>query len=353
MRAAIRANSPKPRPASIPAAAPARTISDCWDSYWAVDQDGRVQDQDAPDRHRARLPRSNYLSTEFRVPVTLLDTNACSPLATNAIGGNIWDNFSSQSYKELPSVGEIIWYHPVTGEPKRYTMPAGGRGYTRPPSLISLWSTAPFLLNNAVGKFNPDPSVDGRISAFNDAIREDALAGTPRSRRGARDESPRHDRPHYHPELSQGRLRLPARQHPRSAGHCRASASVGGRRRRHPTSVRFRPARPSPCSPASISSLRTPTPAASGVRSQGRQADYPHDRGPEEAAAERHRRSGSPVLGSLVDPLLEMSKCPDYVVNRGHYFGTGYTEPGDANPLNEPALSDPDKRALIEFLKTL
>ena len=47
----------------------------------------------------------NYLSTELRVPVTLLETNACSPLATNAIAGNIWDNFSSQSYKDLPSVG--------------------------------------------------------------------------------------------------------------------------------------------------------------------------------------------------------------------------------------------------------
>ena len=41
----------------------------------------------------------NYLSTELRVPVTLLQTNACSPLATNALAGNIWDNFSSQSYK--------------------------------------------------------------------------------------------------------------------------------------------------------------------------------------------------------------------------------------------------------------
>jgi hypothetical protein len=58
------------------------------------------------------------------------------------------------------------------------------------------------------------------------------------------------------------------------------------------------------------------------------------------------------VLGNLVDPLLELSKCPDFVVNRGHYFGTGYVEPGDGNPLREPALSDSDKRALIEFLKT-
>src|SRR6185503_661380 len=114
----------------------------------------------------------NYLSNEARVPVTLLQTNACSPLATNAIGGNIWDNFSSQSYKDLPSVGDITWYHPYTGEAQTYTMPAGGRGYTRPASLISLWSTAPYLLNNTVGKFNGDPSVKGRMEAFQDGIEQ-------------------------------------------------------------------------------------------------------------------------------------------------------------------------------------
>ena len=85
--------------------------------------------------------------------MTLLETNACSPLATNAIAGNIWDNFSSQSYKSLPSVGTITVYNPFTGEPRQYNMPAGGRGYTRPASLISLWSTAPYLLNNSVGTF--------------------------------------------------------------------------------------------------------------------------------------------------------------------------------------------------------
>ena len=118
----------------------------------------------------------NYLSAEFRVPVTLLETNACSPLATNALGGNIWDNFSSQSYKELPSVGEITWYHPYTGEPRSYTMPAGGRGYTRPPSLISLWSTAPFLLNNTVGRFETSPSVEARMRVVPGLDRADALA---------------------------------------------------------------------------------------------------------------------------------------------------------------------------------
>jgi hypothetical protein len=47
----------------------------------------------------------------------------------------------------------------------------------------------------------------------------------------------------------------------------------------------------------------------------------------------------------LARPLLELSKCPDLVVNRGHYFGTSYFQ-------EEPGLSDDDKRALIELLKT-
>src|SRR5260370_36635951 len=116
------------------------------------------------------LAQGTYLSTELRVPVTLLQTNACSPLATNAIGGNIWDNFSSQSYKDLPSAGTATIYDPFTGEAKAYLLPAGGRGYTRPPSLISVWSTAPFLLNNSLGKFNSSPSLDSRRGSFQYSI---------------------------------------------------------------------------------------------------------------------------------------------------------------------------------------
>src|SRR5205823_5629990 len=112
----------------------------------------------------------NYLSNDLRIPLTLLRTNACSPLATNGIAGNIWDNFTSQTYKDLPSIGAIVYYDPFTGEPRSYKMPAGGRGYTRVPSLISLWSTAPFLLNNSVGRFDPSPSVEARMAVFQDSI---------------------------------------------------------------------------------------------------------------------------------------------------------------------------------------
>ena len=58
------------------------------------------------------------------------------------------------------------------------------------------------------------------------------------------------------------------------------------------------------------------------------------------------------VFSNSVDQMLELSKCPDLVVNRGHYFGTDFLEPGETPGVRPPGLSDADKRALIEFLKT-
>ncbi|HSX80975.1 MAG TPA: hypothetical protein VLQ80_20695, partial [Candidatus Saccharimonadia bacterium] len=115
----------------------------CWNRYWEWTKTDAFKHEMrqlvlAPD-----FLDNNFLSTERRVPVNLLETNLCSALATNAIKDNIWDNFSSQSYKNLPAVGSIDVLHPVTGKPTPYKMPAGGLGYTRPASLVSLWSTAP------------------------------------------------------------------------------------------------------------------------------------------------------------------------------------------------------------------
>jgi hypothetical protein len=82
----------------------------------------------------------------------------------------MWGEFSSEAYKTLPSVGTVTIWNPFTGQYERIEMPDGGRGYYRPPSLVSVWATAPLLHNNSVGDFNNDPSVDGRVKAFKDAI---------------------------------------------------------------------------------------------------------------------------------------------------------------------------------------
>ena len=59
----------------------------------------------------------------------------------------------------------------------------------------------------------------------------------------------------------------------------------------------------------------------------------------------KSEQEAAEVFKRLVPDLLKVSKCPDFVVNRGHSFGT------DKAP-GEKALSDDDKRALIAFLKT-
>ena len=163
---------PQPAPGLDPNGCAGKDYMSCFGKYWEWTKTSDFKDKMRPIVLADDFLQDNFLSAEIRVPVTLLHTNACSPLATNALGGNIWDNFSSQSYKDLPSVGDITWYDPVTGAPNKYTMPAGGRGYTRPPSLISLWSTAPYLLNNSVGTFEFDPSVDGRMRSFQASIEQ-------------------------------------------------------------------------------------------------------------------------------------------------------------------------------------
>jgi hypothetical protein len=64
-------------------------------------------------------------------------------------------------------------------------------------------------------------------------------------------------------------------------------------------------------------------------------------------------------FASLRDDLMSLNKCPDFVVNRGHYFGTDWFNQQDGLSSDErafgtePALTDSQKLALIAFLKTL
>jgi hypothetical protein len=281
--------------------------------------------------------KDNYLSTELRVPVTLLQTNACSPLATNAIGENIWDNFSSQSYKDLPSVGNITWYDPVTGEPRQYMMPAGGRGYTRPPSLISVWSTAPFLLNNSVGQFESSPSVEARMRSFQNSIEQmlwpekrdkDEVLGDKIPGRIDRTTQQSHLRvgAGFLPHFLQGSSGFLSKYLPWLFSD--EGIDIGPLPKGTPVSL--------------LANLDLFAP------DQGRGdilkllLEMKHALKKAEGQDEERAKE---ALRPLVPRMLEFSKCPDLIVNRGHYFGTDKFD-------QEPGLSDDDKRALIEFLKT-
>ena len=322
---------------------------DCWNKYWASTKTDEFKKQMREIVLKDDFLKDNYLSTEARVPVTLLETNACSPLATNAIAGNIWDNYSSHSYKSLPSVGEITVYDPFTGEPKQYLMPAGGRGYTRPASLLSLWSTAPYLLNNTVGEFNSDPSVKGRMAAFEDGIEKMLWPEKRKKDPVLGDKIPG-------PSLidrttASSYLRVPSGYVPEFLRKARFLAE-----RLTPAILGEGGIEIGPIPKGTPVNLLTNLNLRPDNQTLGQRVK--HDEKllkllvnvkqalkalPVHATDEQARAVFRKE--KLADQLLALSKCPDFVVNRGHYFGTNHFK-------EEPGLSDADKRALIEFLKT-
>jgi hypothetical protein len=335
--------APKPAAGLDPAGCAGPGYMQCWNKYWAWTKtdDYKKQMRDivnAPD-----FLDANFLSAEFRVPVTLLQTNACSPLATNALSGNIWDNFSSHSYKSLPSVGTIKVNDPFTGAPHDYTMPAGGRGYTRPPSLISVWSTAPFLLNNSVGPFEQDPSVDARMRVFDKSITQMLWPET-------RDKDPvLGDKVPGVIDRTTARsfIRIPAGFVPdflravTEPLHILVPAlfeSDGG--------ITIGPI-PKGMPVGLLTNLQPLPEGSDPIVHAARLARLLVDLKLDFAALPENPTDDQISAGfaNLTPTLLELNKCPDFVVNKGHYFGTDKF-------AEETPLSDDDKHALIEFLKT-
>jgi hypothetical protein len=369
-----------------------RGYLDCFHAYWRKSQTPQFKAQmrqivSAPD-----FLDHNYMSADFRVPVTLLRTNACSPLATNALRGNIWNDFSSDSYKELPSVGTITVADPFTGQFHPYRMPAGGRGYTRPPSLIALWSSAPYLLNNTVGPFSdryqdygsgqeqlsPMVGVADRMMVFEPSIEQMLLL---RPREG---DAVLGDRVHGHIDRttmtswliiapafvpdnlkpasgllsflykgmiydpSADRTTLPA-DYPTLPADMKGSIVLGPVPKGMPVNllanVKLRAESRNPID-GIVNVWRLLTVA---YRLNTDLKTIPHD-----ATGDQLREHFANVRA----PLLALSKCPDFVVNRGHLFGTAafnHQEGLSAEEKSwgtEPVLKDDDKRALIAFLKT-
>jgi hypothetical protein len=286
---------------------------------------------------------SNYLSTELRIPITVLGINACSPLATNAIRGNIWDNFASESYKTLPSAGTITIRHPLTGKEMDYALPAGGRGYIRPASLISLWSTAPFLQNNTVGPFEWRPSIEARMRSFEQSIEQMLWPERrPKDQLFAAEKGPGIgviDRitVDSYLEVPESYISAPLRPLVRLSrrffpfiGGDGASVRVGPFPKGMPIGLI-----------TNIDVLGEDLPPAERDAHKDRVRNLV-----KRAIRElKGQTDFGAALSDLANDMFEISKCKDLVVNKGHYFGTDYFK-------EEPGLSDADKRALIALLKT-
>jgi hypothetical protein len=265
----------------------------------------------------ADFREDNFFSDDRRYPVTTIQTNAARTCGTNAMRGHIWANFSSETYKNLPSVGAIKVWNPYTEAQQDFKIEGGGPGYYRTASLISVWSSAPLLHNNSLGKYTGDPSVAGRMEAFNDAITK----------------------------LLWPEKRLGKDSIWRTTRECNLQIQAA--------------ALPEP-----LRTLLKPMLDADGYFRIGMipegtpinlLANINPETDPRELLAvclkikkamieiklkNLDRAAATEVLKTEVAPeLFRISKCPDLVEDRGHYFGT--------------ELQDDDKLALIEYLKTL
>ncbi len=252
----------------------------------------------------------NFLSDDRRYPADRLGVNLTRSMATNALEGHVWQDFSSLTYKTLPSLGPLKLAHPFRrGETLSFCPPAGGRGYYRTASLSSLWATAPFFHNNSLGRHVHDPSVEGRLAAFEDAARQllwpqrrtdpEGRVGPYVKRTG--------DTVTWLP-LPDGMLvPLPPRYPVKALGNL----------------------------PLHELAEKLPRPLASALRGGGDAR--------RRARKERIVREvlGNDTLrGELRRVLLGLNAAPDFVENRGH------------ERIVAAIASDEDKRALIAFMRT-
>lgn len=367
----------------------------CFTNYWKKSQTPAFKSQMRKIVASPDFLERNYLSAEFRVPSTLLRTNACSPLATNALRGNIWNDFSSDSYKALPSVGTITIADPFTGEMKPYKMPAGGRGYTRPPSLIALWSTAPFLLNNTVGKISyrteTDPlgrpyqasplvGVEDRLKEFQPSIEQmlwperreqDSVLG--RKAHGLIDRTTEVSWLVIAPAF------VPDNLKPVQGILKGFYAGMVYDAAKHDEFNRATPGYPKMPPSMNGALVLGPIPKGMPVNLLSNTKLRAESSNPFEGLVNvwrlltvAHRLKGDlktlppgttgdalrTHFADVREPLLKLSKCPDFVVNRGHLFGTQQFNRQDGLSADEKAwgtetpLSDAEKSALIAFLKT-
>ncbi len=137
--------------------------------------------------------RLDFLSNERPILASRVGTYLGRAMHSNHMPSRVWDQYASSTLHERavdPALKEV--------------MKGSGRGYYRPPTLLSLWTQAPFMHNNAMGPevcgkpsrsdvdfysspyvdqndsliANPppcvpyDPSVEGRYRLFKDSMRD-------------------------------------------------------------------------------------------------------------------------------------------------------------------------------------
>src|SRR5438270_3695050 len=121
----------------------------------------------------------NFLSDDERYPCSELGTHIGRALSPNWDAGGGYGQMSSLGYKLAKAGSEQVFDHDKDGKPIPLYNPLTGKHdlkfvakklYYRTPTLVSIWATAPYLHNNSVGLYNGDPSLASRMAAYEDGM---------------------------------------------------------------------------------------------------------------------------------------------------------------------------------------
>ena len=262
----------------------------------------------------------NYLSDDDRYPLSELRTNAQRAMGTNAMGGHTWGQMSSQTYKDQRVPTELLQDVNADGKPTplydpltekydiKFTAP---HSYYRTPTLVSVWATAPYLHNNSVGIYTGDPSIAGRMAAYEDGMTKLLWPQQRLGTKSVKVTTEDSKLPDLFPMLKE---LLPE------------FADLPG---------------------LNVDLLRvpkgTPINLLMNVHVKDIKAvlqayvDGVLQGAPKEQFAELRTKNHDVALQQMIAKLLEVNMCPDFIEDRGHAYGSD--------------LSDDDKRALIEYIK--
>lgn len=259
----------------------------------------------------------NYLSDDERHSVLEIGTNAQRAEGSNAQTGWTWAEMSSATYKKQREGQITLVDHDLTGKETPLYNPLSGKydlkwtgrpAFYRTPTLVSIWATAPFFHNNALGKYTGDPSVKGRIEAFNDAMEKMLW---PERRLGIKSIKVTSEATNL-PDIFAG-----------LKAHLKKFDDMDLKILEFPAGT-----------PVNLVMNVNPKhfPALFGAYISGVLKGQP--RREFKSWVNQRREAG---IESVKQKMLEYNTCPDFIEDRGHTFGA--------------SLSDRQKKALIEYMK--
>ena len=262
----------------------------------------------------------NFLSDDERYPCSELGTHIGRTLSPNWDAGGGYGQMSSLGYKLNQAGTEQVFDHDKDGKPIPLYNPLTGKHdikftakklFYRTPTLVSIWATAPYLHNNSLGLYNADPSLAGRMAAYEDGVTKLLW---PEQRPGARSmlvTTQDSKLPDFLPMLM--------KQMPEFSDLPGLDLDLINVPKGTPVNLIMN------LHPKDVKTVLQAY--VDGVL-QGQ---------PREKFAEL--RTGNHSLGQqrLLEKLVEVNTCPDFIEDRGHTYGR--------------ELSDVDKRALIEYMK--